>query len=86
MFEIKSDELRVMGCLIHAETVETVIRETGIQSRVVIDIIRHLFHYRYIKPVSDTGKGMAMFEIDTILNVRFILSSKGYSVLEKQGQ
>lgn len=83
MFEPGKEEWQVLGCLIHAETVETVVRETGLPVKVVIDIVRNLFHYRFIKPVNDKGREVPMFEIDAILDVRFMLSSKGYSALEK---
>jgi mannitol-1-phosphate/altronate dehydrogenase len=84
MLEINQDELRVLACLIHAEWVEAVITETGLQEMVVIDIVKHLRHYRYVKPVDDSGREIAMFEADKIRKVKFILTSKGYSVLESQ--
>jgi hypothetical protein len=83
MYEIHADELKVLNCLIHAEEVNTIITETKLPTKVVIDIVRHLFHYRYIKAVDDSGKEMAMFEIDRIKLVRFILSAKGFVELER---
>jgi hypothetical protein len=83
MIEIRADELKVMGCLVHAEQVDTVVAETGLMEKVVIDIVRHLRHYNYVKPVDDAGRDMAMFEIDKIRRVRFILTAKGYAELEK---
>lgn len=82
MIEIGADELKVLNCLVHAEQSATVIAETGMSEKVVIDIIRYLHHYRFIKAVDENGKELPMFEIDKIRKVRFILSSKGYSVLE----
>lgn len=82
MIEIGSDELKVMNCLMHAETAGTVISETGMQQKVVIDIIRQLHHYRYIKSVDEAGRSLSMFEVDKIRKVRFILTAKGISELE----
>lgn len=78
MIEIGSDELKVMNCLVHAETAGTVIAETGMQAKVVIDIIRHLHHYRFIKAVNEDGREMMMFEVDKIRKVRFILAARGF--------
>lgn len=84
MYEIKNPELKVLNCLIHAEEVKSIMVETGIPENVVIDIVRHLFHYGYIKPVNSEGKSLAMFEIDRIRSVKFILSAKGFAELERQ--
>ena len=82
MLEIGKDELKVMNSLVHAETVGTVISETGLQDKVVIDIVRHLHHYRYIKAVDANGKEMPMFEIDKIKRILFMLTAKGFSEIE----
>ena len=83
MFEIGNDELRVMNCLVHAEELASVIIETGLPEKVVIDIVRHLVHYRYVKPVNESGRELGMFEVDKIRKVMFLLSAKGYKELEK---
>jgi hypothetical protein len=83
VYEIRKEELSVLNCLIHAEQVDSVIAETGIQEKVVIDIVRHLLHYGYIKAVNDNGRELTMFEIDGIRKVRFMLTSKGYSEIER---
>jgi hypothetical protein len=85
MIEINTDELRVMACLLHAERLETVVEETGMMDKVVIDIMRQLRHYRYVKPVDENGRELSMFDVDKIRGVKFILTSKGYSALENQG-
>jgi hypothetical protein len=84
MFEIKADELRILNRLVHAEDVESVIADTGIPAKVVIDIVRHLFHFRYIKAVNDDGRELGMFEIDGIRKVKFMLTSKGFLEIERQ--
>lgn len=82
MFEIGKDEFNVMNCMVHAEYLETVIQECGLKDKVVIDIIRHLRHHRFVKPVDENGRELAMFEADKIRRVRFMLTAKGYSALE----
>ncbi|MBS3915894.1 MAG: hypothetical protein KG003_15465 [Bacteroidetes bacterium] len=84
MYEIKADELKVLKCMVHAETLDSVITETGLSGNVVIDIVKHLRHYRYVKPVDENGREVSMFEADKIRRVRFILTAKGFTELEKQ--
>jgi hypothetical protein len=84
VFEIGTAELQVMGCLVHADTPETVISETGIAQKVVLDIFKYLHHYRYIKVVDEYGKSKAMFEADGLIQTHFILTAKGLSEIAKQ--
>ncbi len=84
MFEIGTTEIQVMGCLVHADTPETVISETGIAQKVVLDIFKYLHHYRYIKVVDEYGKSKAMFEADGLLHTYFMLTAKGLAEISKQ--
>ena len=51
MLEIGDDEIQVMNRLIHAEKVQHLVEEISFPQPVVIDIVRQLFHHRYIKAV-----------------------------------
>lgn len=82
MFEIGPDELKVMNCMVHAESLETVVTETKFPPKVVLDIIRHLVHYRYLKPVDSEGKTLAMFSPDKMKKIRFMLTAKGVDALQ----
>lgn len=82
MLEIGADELKVLGCMIHAESMETIIQETGFQSKVALDIVRSLVHYRYLKAVDANGKGLNMFSPDKLRHVRFMLTAKGFEALQ----
>jgi hypothetical protein len=81
MFEIGEHELKVMNCLLHPESIETAVTESGLPQKVVLDIIRNLVHYRYIKPTDADGKVVNMFSPDKLRAVRFVLSAKGISAL-----
>ncbi len=49
MIEIGKDELLVMSRLIHVETLQQVVEEIDLSRPVVIDIVKQLLHYRYVK-------------------------------------
>ena len=84
MFEVGVHELKVMNCLLHPESLDTVVSETGYASKVVLDVIRNLVHYRYLKPVDPEGRSMTMFSPDKLRQVRFMLTAKGLKELENQ--
>ncbi|MBL7812611.1 MAG: hypothetical protein JNL57_10350 [Bacteroidetes bacterium] len=81
--EILSDERKVLALLIHAESMDTIIRETGLQAKVALDIVRNLVHYGYVKLTDTEGKPVSMFSPDKLKAVRFMLSAKGFDVLEE---
>jgi cell division FtsZ-interacting protein ZapD len=79
MFEIGDDERKVLLCLIHAETPLTVVEDTSLAVNVVIDIIRQLHHYRYIKAIGSNNQVMGNFDVDKIRITRFQLTAKGFN-------
>lgn len=81
-FEPGIDELRVMNCLIHPEGLAAVQAETGLTRKVSIDILRNLFHYGFLKPMSSENKPMASFDVDKIDRVKFTLTGKGLQFWE----
>jgi hypothetical protein len=78
MFEIGDDERKVLLCLIHAETPLTVVEDTNLAVNVVIDIMRQLHHYRYIKAIGNNNQVMGNFDVDKIRKTRFQLTAKGF--------
>ncbi|MEY4002415.1 MAG: hypothetical protein EBV15_09885 [Bacteroidetes bacterium] len=77
MLEIGDDELKVLNCLLHPESMETVVSETKFHPKVALDIVRTLVHYRYVKAQDVSGKSLAMFSPDKLTLVRFVLTAKG---------
>lgn len=77
MLEIGEDELKVMNCLLHPESIETVVSETKFHPKVALDIVRTLVHYRYVKAQDVNGKSLTMFSPDKLALVRFVLTAKG---------
>ena len=77
MLEIGDDELKVMNCLLHPESMETVVSETKFHPKVALDIVRTLVHYRYVKAQDVSGKSLTMFSPDKLTLVRFVLTAKG---------
>ena len=82
MFEIGPDELNILGRLIHAETAANIIEEAGLPEKVAIDIIRQLFHYRYIKSLNALNQRQTSFDVDGIKKTRFQLTAKGFEALQ----
>ena len=75
-------ELKVMNCLLHPESLETAVNESGLPHKVVLDIIRNLVHYRFVKPTDSEGKVISMFSPDKLRAVRFVLTAKGVSAIQ----
>ena len=84
MIEIGKDELLVMSRLIHVETLQQVVEEINLSRPVVIDIVKQLLHYRYVKALDITNNQRLTFNVDQILQTRFQLTAKGYEELEAQ--
>jgi hypothetical protein len=84
MIEIGKDELLVMNHLIHVETLQQVVEEIDLSRPVVIDIVKQLLHYRYIKALDLSNNQRLTFNVDQILQTRFQLTAKGYEELEAQ--
>lgn len=84
MIEIGKDELLVMNHLIHVETLQQVVEEINLSRPVVIDIVKQLLHYRYIKALDWSNNQRLTFNVDQILQTRFQLTAKGYEELEAQ--
>ncbi len=83
MLEILQDELKVLACLIHPETPQTVTDETQLPSFVVKDILKTLHHHRYIKAVNGPLRNLSMFDADGFVSTRFQLTAKGLEALTK---
>ncbi len=77
MIEILEDEKKVLGCLLHPERLKTIQEETGLQPKVVLDIVRSLWHYRFIKAVDGKGKEVMMVDIDLLHRASFTMTAKG---------
>lgn len=75
--EIFESDLKVMSCLLHPESFETIVLETTLSPKVALDIVRNLFHYRYIKVQHKDGTPLQMFSPDEMRDVRFVLTAKG---------
>jgi hypothetical protein len=84
MIEIGKDELLVMSRLIHVETLQQVVEEINLSRPVVIDIVKQLLHYRYVKALDISNNQRLTFNVDQILQTRFQLTAKGYEELEAQ--
>ena len=84
MIEIGKDELLVMNHLIHVETLQQVVEEIDLSRPVVIDIVKQLLHYRYIKALDLSNNQRLTFNVDQILQTRVQLTAKGYEELEAQ--
>lgn len=83
MLEILEDERKVLSCLIHPETPQTVTDETQIPSFIVKDILKTLHHHRFIKTVNGPLKNLSMFDADGFNSTRFQLTAKGIEALAK---
>lgn len=83
MFEIGTDELLILGLLIHAELAESVISESKLPEKVGIDIIRQLFHHGYIMSINQQNIRQISFDVDGIKNTRFQLTAKGITALSE---
>ena len=83
MIEILADDLSVLNCLVHAESIKMVQAETGLSAKVVLDIIRTLWHHRYIKAVDANEKEVLMVDVDLLKKARFRLTAKGFEELER---
>lgn len=83
MIEILEDEKKVLGCLMHAEKLKTIIEETGLPSKVVLDIVRSLWHYRFIKAVDSIGKEVSMVDIDLLHRANFTMTAKGLNAWQE---
>jgi hypothetical protein len=84
MIEIGKDELLVMSRLIHVETLQQIVEEIELSRPVVVDIVKQLLHYRYVKAVDLSNNQRLTFNVDQILQTRFQLTAKGYEELEAQ--
>jgi hypothetical protein len=84
MIEIGKDELLVMSRLIHVETLKQVVEEIDLSRPVVIDLVKQLLHYRYVKALDLSNNQRLTFNVDQILQTRFQLTAKGYEELEAQ--
>ena len=84
MIEIGKDELLVMSRLIHVETLQQVVEEINLSRPVIIDIVKQLLHYRYVKALDISNNQRLTFNVDQILQTRFQLTAKGYEELEAQ--
>jgi hypothetical protein len=83
MLEIGNDEIQVMNRLIHAEKVEHLIEEISLSQHVIIDIIKQLFHHRYIKAVDAHNSQKLSINVDQIRQTSFQLTAKGFNELER---
>lgn len=84
MIEIGKDELLVMNCLIHVETLQQVVEEVKLSQPIVVDIIKQLLHHRYVKALDLSNNQRLTFNVDKILQTHFQLTAKGYEELEAQ--
>lgn len=82
-FDPGIDELRVMNSLIHPDGLATIMAETGLTCKVSIDIVRNLFHYGFLKPMSRENRPMPSFDVDKIDRVKFTLTGKGLQYWEE---
>jgi hypothetical protein len=82
MLEIGNDEILVMNRLIHAEKVQYLVEEISLPRNVLIDIIRQLFHHRFIKAVDSKNVQRLTINVDEILQTTFQLTAKGFHELE----
>jgi hypothetical protein len=80
--EILSDEKKVLSCLIHPETPQTVAEETKLSAFVVRDIVRNLHHHRYIKSINGPNRNLSMFDADAFATTKFQLTAKGLQALQ----
>jgi hypothetical protein len=67
MLEIGNDEILVMNRLIHAEKVQYLVEEISLPRNVLIDIIRQLFHHRFIKAIDSKNVQRLTINVDEIL-------------------
>ncbi len=82
MLEIGNDEILVMNRLIHAEKVQHLVEEIPLSQPVIIDIVRQLFHHRFIKAMDAKNTQRLTINIDEILQASFQLTAKGFQELE----
>lgn len=77
MLEIGEDELLVLNTLLHPESIEQIIDEVPLSEPVVIDIVRQLFHFGYIKIYTESRPIPSSFDVDQIKVTYFQLTAKG---------
>ena len=77
-FEPSKDDLDVLSCFLHAETLASAVEDTELDLFVIKDIIYQLFHHRYLKNV----EGNILFHKDEIDSIQFIITAKGMELLE----
>jgi len=78
-FEPTKDDLDVLSCFLHAEKLEAAMEDSELGLFVIKDIIYQLFHHRYLKNLN----GGILFHKDEIESIEFIITAKGYDLLEK---
>jgi hypothetical protein len=83
MLEIGLDELQVLDKLVHPESIEQIIAEISLPEPVVIDIVRQLFHFGFIKLYSETKPVPLSFDVDQIKITYFQLTAKGINEINK---
>ncbi len=84
MIEILEAERKILSCLLHAELISSVISETGIPAKVARDIIRNLWHYRFIKAVDANGKELLLVDADQLHKARFTMTAKGLKAWQEK--
>lgn len=77
MMEILEAEKKVLSCLIHPENLAAIISDTQLPPKVARDIVRTLWHYRYIKAVDANGKEVLLVDADQLHKARFTMTAKG---------
>lgn len=77
-FEPTKDDVDVLSCFLHAETMAAAVEDTDLDVFVIKDILYHLFHHRYLKNVD----GGILFHKDDLESTSFIITAKGYELLE----
>jgi hypothetical protein len=76
-FEPSGEEIDVLGCFLHAESVLLATEDLQLSLPVIKDIVFHLFHHRYLK----NADGSIHFNKDELENTALIVTAKGHKFL-----
>lgn len=76
-FEIGKDEMAILNCLIHPESLDVLFREVELSEAVIRDVLLNLIHHNYVYVLSEDGKKIKIFDKDRLFEVRFGMTAKG---------
>lgn len=86
MPKLTKSEIRILKRLIHKESFETIMVETGLKMGEIRDDLTNLISYRMIEVFPDpdkntNGNSSAFYDLDNLKDYYFRATSKGYAAI-----